>query len=91
MILSIQINTIRFEEVKNMAATESVLRSGVNVKLNAGITPSGGIATRSVSLGKITDAADATKIMDVVDALSPVLSLAPVRVERTKVTLIEAE
>ena len=74
-----------------MAVTESVLREGVAVKLNAGVNPSGGMAVRSVSLGKVVNGADADKVFDVVDALTPVLSLSPVRVERTVVTLLEAE
>ena len=74
-----------------MAVTESVLSAGVAVKLNAAVTPRGGMATRSVSLGKVASEADADKVMDVVGALSPVLSLSPVRVERTVVTLLEAE
>ncbi|GHV36904.1 hypothetical protein FACS1894187_12390 [Synergistales bacterium] len=43
-----------------------------------------------MSLGKVTSDADATKVMSVVSALTPVLSLNPVRVERTVVTAIDA-
>ncbi|GHV48025.1 hypothetical protein FACS1894204_11990 [Synergistales bacterium] len=74
-----------------MPVTESVLRSGVSVKLNAGAAPSGGMKVVGVSLGKVTSDADKDKIMSVISALTPVLSLNPVRVERTTVTMIDAE
>ncbi|GHV34370.1 hypothetical protein FACS1894187_04800 [Synergistales bacterium] len=74
-----------------MAVIENVLRAGINVKLNAGTSPSGGMIVRSVSLGKVIDGADADKVMNVAGALSPVLNLPPVYVERTRVTRLEVE
>jgi hypothetical protein len=73
-----------------MAAVESAYRSGVSVKLNAGVSPvSGGMVVKSLSLGKIVREADKDKIMSVVGALIPVLDYGLARVERTEVTVLE--
>lgn len=74
-----------------MPIVESTLRTGISAKLNAGLNPSGGMKVVGVSLGKVVDTADATKAFAVVEALAPCLTLSPVRVERTRVTLLEAE
>ena len=71
-------------------AIENALRSSVSLKLNAGIRPgTGGMITKSCSLGKIMYAADKDKIMSVIGMLLPVLENPLYRVERTEVTVIE--
>ncbi|MDR2175691.1 MAG: DUF1659 domain-containing protein [Synergistaceae bacterium] len=73
-----------------MAAVENAYRSGVSVKLNAGVNPvSGGMVVRSLSLGKVVRGADKDQIMNVVEALTPVLDYGLARVERTEVTVLE--
>jgi hypothetical protein len=74
-----------------MAAVENAYRSGVSVKLNGGVNPAtGSMIVKSCTLGKIVHGADKDRIMDVVDALAPVLDYGLVRVERTEVTVLEA-
>ena len=71
-------------------AIENAHRSGVSVKLNAGTNPgTGGMITKTCSLGKIMAGADKDKIMSVVGALASVLEHPLYRVERTEVTVIE--
>ena len=74
-----------------MPIVESVLRASIAVKLNAGVNPSGGMKVTSISLGKVVDGADAAKAFSIVEALAPCITLPPVRVERTRVTLLESE
>jgi hypothetical protein len=71
-------------------AIESVLRSSVNLRLNAGRREStGGMIVRSISLGNVMREADAAKIMSVVAALVTVLEFPLFRVERQEVTVLE--
>ena len=70
-------------------AIENALRSGVSLKLNAGTNGSGGMITKSCTLGKIMHGADKDKIMSVVGALAPVLEHPLYRVVRTEVTVLE--
>ena len=73
-----------------MAAIESAYKSSVSVKLNAGVNPStGGVITKSCSLGNVAQGADADMVMDVVGALLPVLSYPLISVRRTEVTTLE--
>ena len=72
-----------------MAVIETTKRSAISVKLDAGTNPNTGAAiVRSCSLGSIVENADAQKVMNVVNLLGPVLEYTPIRVERTKVTLL---
>ena len=71
-------------------AIESALRSAVSLKLNAGTRDgTGGMITKSCSLGKIMAGADKDKIMSVVGSLLPILEHPLYRVERTEVTVLE--
>ena len=71
-------------------AIENAYRSSVSLKMNAGTKPgTGGMITKSCSLGNIMHGANAGKIMSVVGALAPVLENPLYRVERTEVTVIE--
>ena len=73
-----------------MAVTETLTRSSVSLKLNAGLSPStGNMLTQSCSLGKIAGDADAEKILIVAEKLAPLLSNPLVRVERTAVSILE--
>ena len=71
-------------------AIESAHRSSVSLKLNAGTRPgTGGMITKTCSLGKVMHGADKDKIMSVVEVLAPVLENPLYRIERTEVTVIE--
>lgn len=74
-----------------MPVTETVLRTGASLKLNAGTNPSGGMKVVGVSLGHVFSDAPADKLLSIADALDPVLVYDGVRLERTIVTRIESE
>ena len=71
-------------------AIENALRSAISLKMNAGTREgTGGMIVRTVSLGKVMSQADAAKVLSVVGALAPVLSVPLFRVERQEVTVLE--
>jgi hypothetical protein len=71
-------------------AIESVYKSSVAVKLNAGVSPTtGSMVVKSCSLGKTVQGADKDKIMSVVGTLLPVLEHPLVHVERAVTTILE--
>ena len=71
-------------------AIESALSSRINLKLNAGVRQgTGGMIVRTMSLGKVVSQADAAKVMSVIGALVPVLSVPLFRIERQEVTVLE--
>ena len=74
-----------------MAVTVTPKSLSVSLKLNNGTTDSGTIKTSSLSLGSMsTTAFDADKAMNIVAVLSPCLSKALVRVEKTSVDILTA-
>ena len=71
-------------------AIENAHRSSVSLKLNTGTREgTGGMIVKSCSLGKVAHGADVDKVMNVVEALTPVLEHPLFRVERTEVTILE--
>jgi hypothetical protein len=70
-------------------AVESVYKSSVSLKLNAGVGSSGKMAVKSCPLGKVVHGADKDKIMSVAEALVPVLEHPLFRVERSVMTVLE--
>jgi hypothetical protein len=71
-------------------AIERPYKSSVTVKLDAGVnSATGNMIVKNCSLGKVTQSADKDKVMEVVEALLPVLDYPLARVERTKVTVLE--
>ena len=72
-------------------AIESALSSRINLKLNAGTRQSTGtMIVRTIQLGKVNSMADAEKVMSVIGALAPVLSVPVFRIERQEITVLEA-
>ncbi|MDR2528794.1 MAG: hypothetical protein LBD04_07250 [Synergistaceae bacterium] len=68
---------------------DSVLKSAVSIKLNAGVGPTtGNTLIKSCSLGNVVYAANPDKIMNIVGLALPVLSYPLNRVERTEVSTI---
>ncbi len=72
-----------------MAVMETPRKSALVLKLDAGRTASGSVIMKSCSLGKVLNAADKTKVMAVVDLVTPLLVYPLLRVERTEVSIIE--
>lgn len=69
-----------------MATTSTLTKLGVSVKLNNGTSASGAAKTVSVSYPELStedQAFDADKVMAIVSLLSPVLSKAIVKVQKT--------
>lgn len=58
-----------------MAVTETMIKNQCNMKLNNGTDTQGNVKTVNQSLGTLSDSGwDATKAMDIIEALSPCLS-----------------
>ena len=71
-------------------ALDTVYKSSVSLKLNAGVSPTtGNMVLKSCSLGNVVYAADPDKIMSIVALALPVLAYPLNRVERTEVSTIE--
>ena len=74
-----------------MAVIERERRSSLSVRLNAGTNPANGaMIVKSCSLGKVVRGANGEKVMNVVEALAPVLKHPVAEVVRTEVTVLEA-
>lgn len=73
-----------------MAVVQNLQGNRVSLKLNAGNSPvTGNMIVKSASLSKLSETADAEKIMAIADLIAPTLSLPIVRVERTAVFALE--
>ena len=75
-----------------MAVVQTLYSNKVSLKLNAGSNPATGrMIVKSAMLPKLTEAADAEKVMVVAKLAAPTLQHPMVRVERAAVFVLEEQ
>lgn len=72
-----------------MPVVQNLYNNRISMKLNAGNNPATGkMIVKSAGLNKLSEAADAEKIMAIVDLAAPTLKHPLVQVERTAVFVL---
>lgn len=74
-----------------MPVTQNLYSNRVSLKLNAGTNAAGKMIVKSAGLNKLSEAADAEKIMAIAELAAPTLKHPLVRVERAAVFVLKKQ
>lgn len=74
-----------------MSVVQNLYSNRVSLKLNAGTNAAGKMIVKSAGLNKLSEAADAEKLMAVAKLAAPTLRYPMVRVERAAVFVLEEQ